>query len=355
MGAGTSVDPTYASFHHGLPAFVPLSTAAPVTPQPGSSVSWMNQHFRPDNANAWNFGIEQQLTATASLNLTYVGTKGTHLFRERNINIPPPGPGAQAPRRPYYSVAPNVTTLNYYGSDGKSNYDALQAEFTKRISHGLSGRIAYTWSKELDNTNVFDPLPGQDRLNYGDGNEQAPNVPQNFVASLIYQLPFGRGRQWMSHSSKPVQMLLGGWQVSTITILQSGQPMTIHLTSDNLNNGMSNRANATCPSVETIGKVSEWFNTSCFTTPALYQIGNSGLDKAISPGYDNSDISLSKSQRIHDRMNIAVQIDAFNAFNHPFLGHPNTTCCSASNALFGVITSANGPPRNLQLGTHFTF
>jgi hypothetical protein len=118
---------------------------------------------------------------------------------------------------------------------------------------------------------------------------------------------------------------------------------------------MSNRANATCPSVETIGKVSEWFNTSCFTTPALYQIGNSGLDKAISPGYDNSDISLSKSQRIHDRMNIAVQIDAFNAFNHPFLGHPNTTCCSASNALFGVITSANGPPRNLQLGTHFTF
>jgi len=131
--------------------------------------------------------------------------------------------------------------------------------------------------------------------------------------------------------------------------------MTIHLTSDNLNNGMSNRANAVCPSVRTLGRTSEWFDTSCFTTPALYQIGTSGLGKAVSPGYADSDISLSKTERIHDQMTLGVQIDAFNAFNHPYLGHPNTTCCSTSNALFGVITSANGPPRNIQLGAHFTF
>ena len=78
--------------------------------------------------------------------------------------------------------------------------------------------------------------------------------------------------------------------------------MTIHLTSDNLNNGMNNRANAVCSSVRTLGKTSEWFDTSCFTTPALYQIGNSGLDKAVSPGYVDSDISLSKTERIHEQM-----------------------------------------------------
>jgi hypothetical protein len=77
MGAATAVNPAYAAYYHGLPAFVPLSTAAPVTPQPNSSVSWMSQHFRPDNANAWNFGIEQQLTATTAFSLTYVGTKGS--------------------------------------------------------------------------------------------------------------------------------------------------------------------------------------------------------------------------------------------------------------------------------------
>jgi Carboxypeptidase regulatory-like domain/TonB dependent receptor len=355
MGAAAAVDPAYANFYHGLPAFVSLATNAPVTPQPDSSVSFMNQHFRPDNATSWNFGIQQQLTTTSAFSLTYVGTKGTHIFRERNIDVPPPGPGALAPRLPYYAVAPNVTSVEYYGSDGKSNYDALQAEFTKRISHGLSGRIAYTWSKELDNTNIFDPLPGQDRLNYGDGDEQAPNVPQLFVASLTYQLPFGHGREWLSRSPGMVEAIVGGWQLSTITSLQSGQPLTIGLSSDNLNNGMSNRANSVCDSTRTLGKVSEWFDTGCFTTPALYQIGDSGLDKAVGPGYKDSDISLSKTAKIHDRMSVRVQIDAFNAFNHPYLGSPNTTCCSTSNQLFGVITSTNGPPRNLQLGAHFAF
>lgn len=202
---------------------------------------------------------------------------------------------------------------------------------------------------------MFDPLPGQDRLNYGEGNEQAPNVPQNFVASLTYQLPFGHGAMWLATSPRTVQSIVGGWQVSTITVLQAGQPMTIHLTSDNLNNGMSNRANAVCPGVRTIGSISEWFDTSCFATPAQYQIGNSGLDKAVSPGYVDSDISLSKTERFRDQMSLRLQVDAFNAFNHAYLGHPNTTCCSSSNALFGVITGANGPPRNIQLGAHFNF
>jgi|HubBroStandDraft_5_1064220.scaffolds.fasta_scaffold07515_1 hypothetical protein len=355
MGAASAVDPAYASFYHGLQAFVPLSTAAPVTPQPNSSVSLMSQHFRPNNANVWDLSVEQQLTPTTALSLSYVGTKGLHLFRERNIDTPLPGPGAQAPRRPFYSISPNASSVSYYGSDGKSNYDALQVELTKRMSHGVSGRLAYTWSKELDNTNVFDPLPGQDQLNYGAGNEQAPNVPQNFVASVIYQLPFGRGRDFLTKGSSVVQAVAGGWQLSTITIVQAGQPMTIHLTSDNLNNGMSNRANATCSGVHTIGRVSEWFDTSCFTTPAPYQIGNSGLDKAVSPGYVDSDISLSKTATIHDQMSLRVQVDAFNAFNHAYLGHPNTTCCSSTNALFGVITGANGPPRNIQLGVHLAF
>ena len=136
------------------------------------------------------------------MSLTYVGTKGSHIFREPKINIPPPGPGAQAPRRPYYALSPNVSTLNYYGSDGKSNYDALQVELTKQMSHGLSGRVAYTWSKELDNTNVFDPLPGQDPLNYGVGNEQAPNVPQNLVGTSCLPTSF-RTRPGMADEQSP--------------------------------------------------------------------------------------------------------------------------------------------------------
>ncbi|AEU38302.1 TonB-dependent receptor [Granulicella mallensis] len=339
----------------GLPGFVPLATDAPVTPQPNSSVAYMAKNFRPDNANSWNIGIQQQLTAQSAFTLTYVGTKGTHLFRERNINTPEPGPGDQITRRPYYQISPNASSINYYGADGASSYNALQAEVTMRFSHDLQGRVAYTWSKEIDDMNIFDPIPGQDRLNRGLGTGQAPDVPQIFVASLTYQLPFGQGRRWLTSSPRAVQYLAGGWQISTITLLQSGQPLTFGISSDNLNNGVSNRAELTCAAVGKVKKPSEWFDTSCFTTPAQYQLGNSGVGKVFGPGYENVDLSLSKSEKIHDEMNISVQVDAFNALNNPHMGNPNTTCCTSQNPLFGTITGTNGPPRNLQLGAHLTF
>jgi hypothetical protein len=340
---------------NGLPAFVPISTSAPVTPQTDSSVSYMEKNFRPDNANSWNFGVDQQLTSSTALSITYVGTKGTHLFRERNIDTPEPGPGNQVTRRPYYSIAPEVSSIELYASDGASSYNALQVELKQRLFHGIQGRVAYTWSKEIDNMNIFDPIPGQDYLNRGLGTSQAPDVPQNFVASLLYELPFGRGRQWLTSSPRIVEYLAGGWQLSTITVLQSGQPLTFGISSDNLNNGISNRANVTCASVRKIGTPAEWFDTSCFATPAQYVLGNSGVGKVFGPGYTNVDLSLAKSEQIREGMSVRFQVDAFNAFNNPHIGNPNTTCCSAENPSFGMITGTNGPPRNLQLGAHFSF
>lgn len=339
----------------GVPPFIPISTAAPVTPQPNSSVAYMERNFRPDNANSWNFGIEQQLSGSTAFSMTYVGSKGTHLFRERNIDTPLPGPGNQITQRPYYSIAPNVSSINLYGADGASSYNSLQVELKQRFSHGVQGRVAYTWSKEIDNMNTFDPIPSQDYLNRGVGTSQAPDVPQNFVASVLYELPFGRGRQWLNASSRAVEYLAGGWQISTITVLQSGQPLTFGISSDNLNNGMSNRADVTCPQVKKIGTPAEWFDTSCFATPAQYVIGNSGVGKVFGPAYTNVDLSLAKSEQIREGMNIKFQVDAFNAFNNPHLGNPNTTCCSTENPAFGTITGTNGPPRNLQIGVHFAF
>ncbi|WP_165420235.1 TonB-dependent receptor [Edaphobacter modestus] len=347
----------YTPFWHvntnGLPGFVPISTAAPVTPQPNSSVTLIPQNFRPDNAYAWNLGVQQQLTASSSFSLSYVATRGVHLYRDYNINTPAPGPGDLTTRRPYYGIAPGVTSINYATSDGLSIYHSLQAELKKNFSHGLQGRISYTWSKEIDDQNVF--YPQHDNLNRAVGTSQAPNVPQNFIASVVYQLPFGHGRQWLAGSSRPVDLLLGGWQLSTITILQSGQPLTFGISNDNLNSGFSNRANLACPSIRKIGKTSEWFDTTCLTTPALYQLGNSGVGKVLGPSYRNSDVSLSKSVKIHESMAASFQVDAFNLTNTPHYANPNTTCCTAQNPSFGQITSTNGTPRDIQLGGRFTF
>lgn len=338
---------------NGLPAFNPTPLTPTITPAPNTQVNYMPRNFRPENAYSWNFGVEQRLTATSAFSLNYVGTKGLHLFREYNIDTPEPGPGNLQTRLPYYSIAPNVTEIEMGASNGTSIYHSLQAELTKRFSDGLQGRVAYTWAKEIDDTSVFDPIDNS--YNRGLGTNQAPDIPQSFIASAVYQLPFGYGRKWFSTAAGPVRALISGWQFSTITTLQSGTPLTFGVSSDNLNSGFSNRANVTCQHVPVLGSVNEWFDTGCFATPPQYQIGDSGIGKVRGPAYLDADVSLAKSERIRRGMKVTFEADAFNVSNTPHYANPNTTCCTAQNPSFGKITSTNGTPREFQLSAHLTF
>lgn len=338
----------------GLPTYIATSTSAPLEPPPAISPETMARNMQPDLADAWNFGIQQQLTATTALDLTYVGTKGTHLFRRWDINTPPPGTTPFDSRLPYQyfnaSGAQYATNIGYAAADGSSIYHGLQVQLRKSTSFGLDGRISYTWSKELDDMSIWWPL--NDRLNRGPGTNQAPDIPQNFIAILNYQLPFGRGRQWLSSASGPVNAVLGGWQLSTITLLESGSALTIKSNIDNLGSGVTNLANLSCPSVKTLGSVSEWFDTSCFTYPSPLQLGNSGIGKVRGPGYYNSDLSLSKSTTLHHETAVKVQADFFNLSNTPHYSNPDTTLGDSN---FGQIGGTNGTPREVQLGLHFTF
>jgi hypothetical protein len=314
----------------------------------------MAKNMQPDVAYAWNLGVQQRLTNSASFSITYVGTRGVHLFRRYNIDTPPPGNTTFNSRLPYkYFNSQSqqyATNIGYATADGGSMYHGLQTEFKMNLMHGLTGRVNYTWSKEIDDMNVWWPL--DDRYNRGEGTNQAPNVPQNFIASLIYKLPFGRGERWMAGASRPAQILAGGWQLSTFTRLQSGTPLTFNAAFDNLGSGVTNRANVTCSSVRTFGSVSKWFDTNCFTTPGPLQLGNSGSGKVHGPGFYNADVSLSKTETIHEQMKITVQADAFNMSNTPHYSNPDT---NLSHANFGQISGANGIPRQFQLGAHLTF
>lgn len=338
----------------GLPTYIATSTSAPLEPPPAISPETMAKNMQPDLANAWNFGVQQQLTSTTALDVTYVGTKGTHLFRRWNINTPPPGTTPYDSRLPYQYFNANgvqyATNIGYAAADGSSIYHGLQVQLRKSSSFGLDGRISYTWSKELDDMSIWWPL--NDRLNRGPGTNQAPDAPQNFMASLNYQLPFGRGRQWLSSASRPLDAILGGWQLSTITLLQSGNALTIKSSIDNLGSGVTNLANLSCPSVKTFGSVSKWFDTSCFTYPGPLELGNSGIGKVRGPGYYNSDLSLSKSTTLHRETSIKFQADFFNVSNTPHYSNPDTTLGDSN---FGQIGGTNGTPREIQLGLHFSF
>jgi len=389
----------------GLPGFVPQQYAATIVPSPAASLYYVPQSNLPDRASMWHIGIQHQLTASSVIDVAYVGTKGTNLFRSINIDQAYPGAntiiGTGAPatisaltaNRLFSTVgctlfSPTATlsstggpvcisgpvaslgAINERGSTGWSNYNSLQVRYTKRFSHGLTALLSYTWSKEMDDMTVFDPLPNQDQFNRAVGDASAPDIPQLFIASFVYQLPVGKGRDWMRNASYPVELLLGGWQVSGITDIQSGVPLAVSDGTANnggLNSGWTNRANynpscgSSAPIVNQPNGLSttlgiQWFNVTCFSDhTANYVLGTSVPGNVWGPGIVNFDLSMSKSVRFKEKVTAQIRADAFNAMNTPHFSNPGTTCCTAQSAGFGVITGTATPPRQLQLGLHFAF
>ncbi|HKQ86894.1 MAG TPA: TonB-dependent receptor [Candidatus Acidoferrales bacterium] len=433
----------------GLPGFVPQAVTNTVTPSPSSSLYYVPYNNQPDTESMWNVGVQRELTPTSSIDIAYVGTKGTNLFRSININQAFPGPeqiymnlpcsgstlttptvpstlysglkcangieianSLQANRvyatlgctqfdatatlaaynpvtgvesagsQPVCDQGPlaQIQSINERGSTGYSNYNALQVKYTKRISRGLEALLSYTWSKEIDDMTVFVPLVNQDQYNRALGNASAPDVPHLFIGSFVYDLPFGKGRDFLSSSSYPVDLLFGGWQLSGVTTIQHGVPLAVGNGLSNnggLNGGFGNRANydrSTCGNhagiVNQINTGSStqgqlWFNLSCFSNPAEVAAGPTGVKVAPygtsvpgnvwGPGLVNFDFSLTKSVPLGESRELQLQVSAFNAMNTPHFSNPNTTCCTANNAGFGVITGTSNPNRQLQLGLHFQF
>jgi Carboxypeptidase regulatory-like domain/TonB dependent receptor len=135
----------------GLPSFAPVAVATTLTPPANFAVFYIPRHFHADTATMWNVGVQRELGWNAFVDVSYVGTRGTNLFRSYNINVPEPGAGNVNQRRPYFAIAPTITTINQRDGDGKSWYDALQMKVEKRFAHGLQALVSYTHSKTTDN------------------------------------------------------------------------------------------------------------------------------------------------------------------------------------------------------------
>jgi Carboxypeptidase regulatory-like domain/TonB dependent receptor len=400
-----SCAPNPSTCQIGLPGFVGQQYSATIVPSPAASLYYVPQNNQPDKAYMWNFGIQRALTPSSSIDVAYVGTKGTNLFRSINIDQAFPGPntivGTGVPASisgltanrvlstigctqfsttatlsssggPVCIAGPlaAIQAVTERGSTGYSNYNSLQVRYNKRFSRGLLALLSYTWSKEIDDMTVFVPLVNQDQFNRALGNASAPDVPQLFIGSFAYELPVGKGRQWMTNAPSAVELLLGGWQLSGITTIQHGVPLTVtDGTANNggLNSGFNNRANynssacgSSAPIVNRPNGLSsvagvQWFDTTCFSDHTVnYVYGNSVPGNIWGPGIVNFDLSISKAVKIRERFEIKFRADAFNTMNTPHFNNPGTTCCTAQSSGFGVITGTS-TPRQLQLGLHFAF
>ncbi len=353
----TTYTPFWSVGTDGLPAFTPAPIQSTYVPPAGLSPIAEDYKFRSDMAQMWNLGVQRQINRSGAIEIAYVGTHATHLFRIFGIDNPPPGPGDLDSRRPYFSTLPQIQSIALAQSGGSASYNALQTTYKQRLGAGSMFSLAYTWSKDLNDLNVFygqDPSLNRS-LNWAPSaisTFTGADYPHVFVATYTYEIPVGRGRRFLPGSGALVDAVLGGWSINGLTNISSGPPIDIYVQNSLLNNGLGNRPNVTCPTVRAVKSVNQWFDTSCFADTAPYVFGNYKPGVVRAPGMDNWDMSVFKKFAFGERASAEFRAEFFNAFNNPHFGAPANVFEQPG---FGTITSTAAPNRQIELGLRIAF
>jgi hypothetical protein len=296
----------------------------------------------PNNQNGqvteYNLQMEQQLGKATSINVAYVGTLSQHLMTWFNANAPYLGGNGSG-------LYPTRNTITEGLAGGTSHYNGLQIFLNRNMAQGLQATVAYTYSHTLDNSNgafnggaapsgarVFITPNGVDlRANYGNSDQDQRHV---FVASALYELPFGHGRMFGSNANRAVDEVLGGWQLNGILNLASGTPIDFSTSGiGDIDNRPDLISYKRVPRTQLGGNSNAsnayWFTgvfavapenaSGMFTRP-----GNLARNYFHGPGYNRTDASLFKDFAITERVKAEFRFQAYNVFNHPQFNNPDT-------------------------------
>ncbi len=322
-------------------------------------VSWDQQAVTP-YVQEWNFTVEKQLPWDMVWSTNYVGNVGIHLWGNYNANQPlTNGPGSPNSRRPFAQYTSGA--INRFSPWDRSNYEGISSRIEKRFSTGVSFLASFTYGRAIDLQNpaidLVDSSGGGDTVQNGyDLNANRAisdgDVPLRFVLSGIWDLPFGKGKPFLDHGWGAA--IAGQWELSGIYQVQSGVPFTPVLSFDNANAGTTSRPDRVCSGSLSNPTVQEYFNVSCFATPAAYTFGNSGRNVLFGPGENNVDFGLHRSFQlpVWESAQLEFRAEAFNVFNHPQFNVPAATI-GVANA--GTIASTSVPNRELQLALRLSF
>jgi len=300
----------------------------------------------------FSLGLQREILKDVVVEVSYIGNKGTNLLRNRNINQAVLGAGSIASRRPFAGFG----NIPFRESSASSTYHSMQARAEKRFSQGFTFLASYTFSKAIDDSsgvpastatsnnpqNSFD-LQSERGLSEFD-------VRHRFVASFIYELPFGKGKQFLQ--SGIASSIFGNFEIAGIFAAQTGRPFTPRISADRSNTGqLQDRPNVVGNPRLDNPDPQLWFNTAAFAIPAAGTFGNAGRNILTGPGYSNTDIALVKRIGFGEARNLELRAEFFNLFNRANFDLPNAV---ADSAQFGRIFSA-GPARQIQFGIKFDF
>jgi hypothetical protein len=304
----------------------------------------------------WNFNVEHQL-GSMLVEVGYAGSKGAHLpYGGYNLNAIGPEQASAARGQfvaPYvpYPQYPNGVTVQ--SSIGSSYYHALQMKAERRFSAGLAFLAAYTWQRTMavGDQGYRDPVNNRNL----DRGVEANSTPHRFTIGYNYELPFGRGKRWVTGGV--ANQVLGGWEINGITTLQSGFPLVFASNVNTCQCGVTNRPNvAFDPRLGSSERTTErYFNVDAFSIPAQYQIGNAGRGLVYGPGLMNHDVNIGKRffvPKLPERSNVEFRGEIYNLTNTPYFNNPNT---SIGTATAGRITGVADTSRRMQLGLKLNF
>ena len=374
----------------------PITTGPPTQPNFTDftgTIQAQNTNFKLGMVQQFNVNVEHELPGQIVLTVGYVGSRTSHILVDgNNINITSPSacgtagytlgcePNGTKFISPFLTAFP-FSTISAIEDVGRAHYNGLQVKAeTKSARHGVYALIGYTYSRTYDTgfadglgTNygaTYFPLPNWKQLDWA---LSGINLNNNFTASVVYDLPFGTGKRFGSEWSRPINTLLGDWQVTVIEKITSGFPVFVvdsntfgtGVGGNGFLNGNANsliRPNLVAGCNPNAGPhtINEWFNTACFAEPAPGEIGNASRAPVTGPDFVNTDFSVIKQFKLPwENMGLNFRAEFFNLFNHAQFATPNSTTSLATpdiaTAGFGSINATVNNPRLVQFGLKLTF
>jgi hypothetical protein len=299
----------------------------------------------------WNFGVEHQFAQDLLVTINYQGSKGTHLASFLNSNDAPPGPGPVDPRREW----PAAGAFSELKGIATSRYEALTAQVEKRFSRGFSILASYAWSHSIDLNSEFGGSSPQNDLcikcDLGDSDFDQRQV---FNAAYVYVVPGGNS------PNRLIKYLLGGWELTGITRLETGRAFNVLINFDNANNGA--RSQSQRPDLvgdpfpsgfqSTFGPNGTFFNTAAFQVAPQYTFGNLGRNALHGPAYYNTDLGAFKNFGLTERFKLQFRAEFFNIFNNSSFNTPDSTLGDTN---FGSITGTFASQRQIQFALKLLF
>jgi hypothetical protein len=384
------------------PARLPNYQTIELGTSPGNNGPPLRSEKQP-SVYQWNFTLQHQFARNISLEAAYAGSRGVHLQQGNyQLDALPTqylALGAQLQTQvpnPFYGKViqgtlaqptvtqgqlllpyPEYTAVKNPGAYfGVASYNALQAKAQKRFGGGGSVLVAYTFSKILADvesidfflesgiTNASSPTATVQNW-YNFSNEKSLSdfdARQRLNFSYVYDLPLGKGKTFLSGVNSVFDKLVSGWGINGNTTFQEGlpQPFTATPNLTGFNTGLRPNVVAGCNPVLS-GPIQQrlnvYFNTSCYSVPAIYTFGSESRTdpKLRGPGIANWNFALFKRTAITERFNLEFRAEAFNLFNRVQFGPPNTTASTNANNTFGMITAQSNNPRQVQAALRLRF